>query len=100
MDRSDGVRRRNVPDSNDESSVLGQLRRLDAFTKVTEEAEAPKTVQGGVCTAIALTVMAILLLSEMTIWVWYTNIKVVPAWGAPRDLPGTPWWSQTQQFNV
>ena len=78
MEPSDGLRRRNVPaeSSRSEDTVFDQIRRLDAFTKVSEEAEAPKTVQGGFCTAIAASVMIILLLGEMTIWIFHTNIKV------------------------
>ena len=78
MEPTDGLRRRNVPVETNRSddSVFDQIRRLDAFTKVSEEAEAPKTVQGGFCTAIAASVMIILLLGEMTIWLFYTNIKV------------------------
>ena len=50
-----GLRRRNVSPSEPEeenSTFLEKFRELDAFTKITEEAEAPKTSQGGFCTGI------------------------------------------------
>jgi len=48
---------------------------LDAFTKVTEEAEAPQTLTGGFFSALAFTVMGILFLCEIWIWFWHTNIR-------------------------
>ncbi len=49
-----GLRRRNVaPDEKEEesSTFLEKFRELDAFTKITEEAESPQTSHGGVCTS-------------------------------------------------
>lgn len=71
------VRRRNVQ-SNAENltdPIIERLRSLDAFTKVAEEAEAPATLHGGICTTLALSIMGILLISEIFLWVFHTNIK-------------------------
>ena len=49
-----GIRRRNVAadvKEEESSTFLEKFRELDAFTKITEEAEAPKTSHGGVCTS-------------------------------------------------
>lgn len=71
-----GVRRRNVAVTETSSSTLYErFRELDAFTKISEEAEAPKTTHGGLCSVITFTVMLILLFGEMTVWFTTTKIK-------------------------
>ena len=52
---TDGLRRRNVGEGGEEESVnfYETIRHFDAFTKVAEEAQAPKTVTGGFFSALA-----------------------------------------------
>lgn len=72
------LRRRIVASDEKEeesSTFLEKFRELDAFTKITEEAEAPQTSRGGVCTMVTFSIMMLLLLGEMTVWFTTTKIK-------------------------
>ena len=55
--KSVGLRRRAVgeTESQPKPDIFESIRSLDAFTKVTEEAEAPQTLTGGFFSALALT---------------------------------------------
>ena len=50
-----GLRRRVVGETQPKPDIFESIRSLDAFTKVTEEAEAPKTLTGGFFSALAFT---------------------------------------------
>lgn len=72
------VRRRNVALVNEDeikSDFYSKIRSLDAFTKITEEAETPKTVQGGFCAFVTFMIMLVLFVGEMQLWFFHTKIK-------------------------
>ena len=73
----DGLRRRNVAEAEEEEKLnfYETIKHFDAFTKVAEEAEAPKTATGGFFSALAFCVMGVLFLCEIWLWVMHTNIK-------------------------
>ena len=68
------VRRRNVTSATSDS-LGAAFRQLDAFPKVTTEAEGAQTVHGALCTCVALLLMSLLFISEVALWVTTTNIK-------------------------
>jgi hypothetical protein len=76
---SSGLRQRNVQKVEEEpenENFYEKIKKLDAFTKIAEEAEAPKTTQGGICGFLTLVVMVGLFLGEMNLWFFHTKIKV------------------------
>merc|ERR1712126_626188 len=68
------VRRRKVTSATSDS-LGAAFRHLDAFPKVTTEAEGAQTVHGALCTCVALLLMSLLFISEVALWVTTTNIK-------------------------
>ena len=47
---------------------------LEISIQISEEAEAPQTVHGGICGAVTFTIMLILLVGEMSLWKRFSNI--------------------------